>query len=154
MEHPIFLVVGLLAGLVGIVAGIAQVYDVIQKRRKIDQIVEQDEPEHLYQAHGVSSRYEDFIYHFGDNSAASIRLVGAGSEFFSSRSVRVIPDRTPYQMPGEFLLVRKRVIERLEREAKPNGTLFFDGPHTRLVDYRMMVPQAETGVPQKKWISG
>ena len=39
-------------------------------------------------------------------------------------------------MPPEFALQRNVVVEQLKKEAKRNNQMFYDGPHTRLIDYR------------------
>lgn len=84
----------------------------------------------------IESRYFRFFYHLGPNYATAIRLVGAGGEFFTPLSVRMHVDPRPYRMPPEFQLERDAVLRQLEEDARRNGQMFYDGPHTRLVAFR------------------
>jgi len=88
-------------------------------------------PDHV--SLGVSTN----LYRIGNQVADAIRLAGADSEFFSAEVVHVEIDPTPYQMPPEILVTRAAILDQLKREAKEHGRMFFDGPHTRLVDFRV-----------------
>jgi hypothetical protein len=91
----------------------------------------------------IESKYSNWLYHLGPNFASAIRIVGAADEIFPPEAVHVIPDTTPYKIPVHFQLDRDKIISSLEEEAKREGTMFYDGPHTRLIDFRA-TPVEET----------
>jgi len=83
----------------------------------------------------LEEEYDDYLYHYGAASAASIRLLGAADECFPPQVVRCLPSTSPYGLPDEFLDTRNEVIARLHDEASRHNRMFFDGPNTRLIDY-------------------
>lgn len=85
----------------------------------------------------VDERFKSFFYKYRENFATSIRLIGAADEFFPANSVHIIPDKTSFELPDEFLAERMEVIRRLKERADKQGAMFFDGPNTRLIDYRV-----------------
>lgn len=77
------------------------------------------------------------LYRVRGQCADAFRLAGADSEFFPADCVHVQVDPTPYEMPLEIRAERKAILKQLEIEAKRQGRMFFNGPHTRLVDFRV-----------------
>lgn len=91
----------------------------------------------------IDERYIDSFYHYRLGFATSIRLCGAADEFFPPSAVHIIPDTTPYALPDDLLLVREEIIERLKQRAGQRNAMFFDGPNTRLIDFRV-TPRDQT----------
>ncbi len=84
----------------------------------------------------IDLKYRDQFFFWKKNFATSFRLFGAGNEFFPPKVVHVIPHKdVRYELPGKLLLIREEIINRLMEEARQRGTMFYDGPNTRLVDY-------------------
>lgn len=84
----------------------------------------------------IEVRFRDSFYHIGSRHAAAIRLVGAGDESFPPECVHLEMVNTPYVLPRELQHRREKILRRLTREAREQGSLFFDGPCVRLIDYR------------------
>ncbi len=99
---------------------------------------------HCKQSDGVTStsplvdiQFFDFFYHYEDSFSSSIRLCGAANEFFPASTIHIIPDITPFRLPVKLSLVREDFIARLKEKATKQGTMFFDGPNTRLINYHV-----------------
>jgi hypothetical protein len=84
---------------------------------------------------GLEEEYEDYLYHYGATTAASVRLIGAADEWFPPEVVHVQPSSETYSLPDDFLATRDEVLGRLQEEADRHNRLFFDGPNTRLISY-------------------
>lgn len=86
----------------------------------------------------IDIKYRDRFFHWGKNFATSIRLFGADDEFFPPQVVHIIPHPdVRYELPGKLLLNRDEIISRLIEESRQRGTMFYDGPNTRLLDYHL-----------------
>ncbi|MCK6682653.1 MAG: hypothetical protein L6R30_09590 [Thermoanaerobaculia bacterium] len=94
----------------------------------------------------------DHCYHLGGHFAAAIRLAGAGSEFFAPRNVIVSPTTAPYELPLPLLIQKPAIVARLKEEAARDGTMYFDGPCVRLIDYRAS-PTDATAATEAKQLS-
>ncbi|SRR5258708_39465595 len=84
----------------------------------------------------VAATFSQSRYWLGAHSTEAIRLSGADSEFFPPKNIEIEINNSIYDMPLKIRVVREEILERLKREAKEKGRQFFDGPHTRLVDFR------------------
>jgi hypothetical protein len=84
----------------------------------------------------IDLKYRDQFFHWGDSFATSFRLFGASDEFFPPSVVHVVPHKDArYELPGNLLLIKEDIVNRLKEEARQRGAMFFDGPNTRLIDY-------------------
>jgi hypothetical protein len=92
----------------------------------------------------LERKYFDYLYRLGPVTARAFRLVGAADEFFSPGSLTVEVDLTPYKLPKEWRQQRDHVLSSLARRAAETGALHFDGPHTRLIDYEIRIPDVST----------
>lgn len=92
----------------------------------------------------IDLRYQDYLYHFNKRIfASSIRLTGADDDFFPQKTVHIIPSNEEYILPPDILVIKDKVVKILQKRAEKNGAMFFDGPNTRLIDYRV-TPVDET----------
>ena len=82
-------------------------------------------------------RYARHRLFFGPTGHASaVRLFGADDEFFAERYTRNIYRHEPYVSPLDLLPHRNRILQQKEEEAKKRGALLFNGPNTRLLEWR------------------
>jgi TIR domain len=88
--------------------------------------------------------YERSRYEWRGARANALRLVGAADEWFPHRCVQIEARDEPYRMPERFLSERADVMRTLQEQASESGALLFNGPHTRLIDYRIGDVDAET----------
>ncbi|MGL4501807.1 MAG: hypothetical protein ACRCU2_22245, partial [Planktothrix sp.] len=90
----------------------------------------------FHQDKKINKCFESF-YHFQGTFASSIRMVGADDEFFLPNNIHILSSKSPYHLPPKLLLARTEIINLLEEDAKSKGRLLYDGPHTRLVGFRV-----------------
>ena len=87
---------------------------------------------------------DGFGYTYGGFTARALRLVGAADEFFPQDRVTIEVCRQPYVLPNAMLRTKADVLSRLESDAEQRKAPFFDGLHTRLVDYSIAGTDAST----------
>lgn len=82
-------------------------------------------------ASSVSSR----MYQAAEGEIPALRLVGAYDEYFPASAIRVVCRDTPYLLPHKMRESEDAIITTLTATAKSRNAPFFDGPHTRLMDF-------------------
>lgn len=105
----------------------------------INNILLKPKEKNRYPKDSLEYRYYEKFYHFRQSFAPSIRLVGAEDEFFPPENVHIIPTNKKYRLPPKLLLERKEIVSILEQEAIEKGKLFYNGPHTRLCQFRVFL---------------
>lgn len=68
--------------------------------------------------------------------ASAVRLFGADDEYFTERHVQLIYRHDTFVSPLDLLPHRNRILQQKEEEAKRRGALLFNGPNTRLLEWR------------------
>ena len=136
----------IIAAIIGTIVGLFQLWEYLTKRK---QQLSPSESKSLLAADGstflaaqksrIESRYRNSLYHFGTHSALSVRIVGAADEYFPCEVVHIIPNNTPYQLPSDFIAIRDKILSELKENAEKKGEIFFDGPNTRLIDFRVNI---------------
>ncbi len=86
----------------------------------------------------------DRIYHYEDAISPALRLVGAGTEFFTANDVLVAARNEPYLIPIKYRNKRDALVAELLAEAASSHKVMFDGPATRLLSYQILVPDPIT----------
>ncbi|MCE5251367.1 hypothetical protein LLG96_14225 [bacterium] len=129
----------------------AVLYKVLTYRKSIDGELFIQEPEIMLQTKNRQSvvplstiiRYENELYYYGKKVAPSIRLIGAGSEYFPAKTIRVIPcPENSYILPRKIQVHREEILADIKNQAEEKKQIFFDGPNTRLIDYKVEIHDA------------
>jgi hypothetical protein len=77
------------------------------------------------------------LYHIRHHTIQAIQLVGAGSEFFPRDRIHITVDQSTYKLPSEIEAERPTLIAKLELEAHQRNQKLWDGPNTRLLNFRV-----------------
>jgi len=85
----------------------------------------------------VETACEGRLYYHRDGWARAVRLVGAGSEVISVQRLKLDYRHVPFEVPDELRPRRDREVARRVQEAREAGKLYFDGPNTRLLNWRI-----------------
>lgn len=91
-----------------------------------------------------------FLYYYPGGYVGSIQLCGFGGEFWTEHTVQIQYQHEALNLPAWYHTMKPSVIEEKERQARRGGTLFFNGPNTRLISWRMFIRDNETVALEKK----
>ncbi len=84
----------------------------------------------------VEEAARDKLYYHPGGWVRAVRLWGAEDVYFTEDRVRVEYEHVPLAIPPELAQARDRTIEAKKKRAEAIGQVFFDGPNTRLLDFR------------------
>lgn len=93
----------------------------------------------------IERRCRDRLYYHMDGWARAIRLVGADTQVISVDRLEVAYTNEPLVLPPELRAARDSVVREQSAVADANGRIFFDGPNTRLITWRLS-PRDDEGV--------
>jgi hypothetical protein len=89
---------------------------------------------------------KDRLYYFPKGWVNAVRLWGADADFVSASRLVARYTHELLVVPDELVSRREEIIQQRQREARENGRIFFDGPNTRLLDWRVTASErAGTG---------
>jgi len=94
-------------------------------------------------------RYNGDVYNFDKRPILAFQLLGAGCEYFTMNEVHPEWSAEKYVLPDQLARLRPKVLAKLVDAAKSSGAPFFNGPCTRLLDYRPQ-PTDETAKSERK----
>jgi hypothetical protein len=107
------------------------------------------EPNYLARMSPVERFLKDRLYYYPGGWASAVRLWGADADYVTLHRMTVTYSHTELVVPPEISAQRDAIIQRRRRDAEENGSIFFNGPNTRLIDWRANASEA-AGVAREK----
>lgn len=137
MWEAVSLVLGV-AGLVVSLAALPSIARRLERRtalRRLERQAIRDAPPASMSA--VDRLCRDRLFYHLDGWVRAVRLVGAESELIPLDRLRLTYTDTPLTVPPELQADCDRVVRERLAAASTDGTIFFNGPNTRLLSWRM-----------------
>lgn len=96
----------------------------------------------------VEATCRDRLYYHIDGWVSALRLFGADDELIPATGLQVAYDATPFKIPPELRKTRDDVVQQKLSAASSTGQIYFDGPNTRLLRWRIS-PKDDTQVARE-----
>lgn len=137
MLETISFVLGVVGLIVGVAAlpGIARRLELRREQRRLESRSLVDAPPPAMSA--VDRLCRDRLYYHLDGWARAIRLVGADTDLIPVDRLEVSYKDVPLVLPPELRQLRDQIVQERIATASSDGHIFFDGPNTRLMGWRV-----------------